>query len=97
MEKKKEKDGILDTRADEMVLDLHKRDDIYADTNSIIIETNLKEFRENTMVFAMRMNEDLLNHVKQKAREMSAKEKTDITYQMLISEAVANRYPLPKK
>ena len=89
--KRTESDGIMDTSADEMMLDVNAKDeDVRSDG---LIETRLKNYRRDDMVFSMRMNEELLHRIKQAARVESAKRKVDIPYQMLICEAVDEKYP----
>jgi len=60
-------------------------------------EAKLHPAPSDSIVFYMRMKKDLLDRVKQIARERSYKEQLDITYQMLICEAVSEKYPLEKK
>ena len=87
--KRSERDLIQDTSAGPMICDT---DNSNAD---IILETRLNNYRKtNTVVFSMRMNEDLLNRVKQRAREKSAELKADVPYQLLIIQAVEERYPV---
>lgn len=85
---------ILDTSAPSIDLDVNAKDeDVNADG---IIETQLRSYRVNDMVFSMRMNQDLLERVKQAAREESVRLKKDVPYQLLISMAVEEKYPLGK-
>jgi len=87
---------IQDTSADPILLDVNAKDENV--NNDGIIENRLKNHRgSNTIVFSMRMDQDLLNHIKQIARKQSVKERIDVPYQMLISEAVLEKYPMPKE
>ena len=63
----------------------------------ITLEGRLHPNPPDSMVFSMRMSQRLLNHIKQKARELSYKEQKDITYQMLIAQAVEEKYPIPEE
>jgi hypothetical protein len=84
-------DLIQDTSAPPLICDVTAQDE---DVNEDgIIEKKLKDYRLNTVVFSMRMEQDLLTHIKQIAREKSAKLHIDVPYQMLISEAVIEKYP----
>lgn len=90
--KRASSEEIMDTSAGEMMLDLNAKD---PDVNENgIIEQRLKNYRINDIVFSMRMDQDLLEHIKQIAREQSAELKINIPYQMLISEAVVEKYPI---
>lgn len=81
---------IMDTSAPPVDLDTTSKDD---DVNEDgIIETRLKNYRVNDMVFSMRMNQDLIERVKQAAREESVRLKKDVPYQLLISMAVEDKY-----
>lgn len=89
---------IMDTKADEMVLDLNKRDDIYSQPDSIIIETALEKHRRpDSMVFSMRMLPEELEHFKQLAREYSVKLKKNVPYQRFIVIAALQSYPMPEE
>ena len=86
------KSEIMDTTPDPMICETGKGDD------SIILETRLGNYREaNTMVFSMRMNEDLLNHIKQVAREKSVELKANVPYQLLMIQAIEEKYPVPEE
>ena len=87
----KKMDIIQDTSAGDLILDLNAEDpDV--DSNGII-ETNISKYRKNdSIVFSMRMEASLLEGVRQIARERSAKEKKNISYQKLIEEAVREKY-----
>jgi hypothetical protein len=92
------KDDILNTSAGELMLDINKKDPDVQPDSLLTIEARLHpNIPANTMVFSMRMEEDLLNHVKQIAREMSYKSKKNISYQAVINDAVISKYPLPKE
>ena len=85
---------IMNISAPPMTLDVNAKDE---DVNKDgIIEQRLKNHRANNMVFSMRMDQDLLNHIKQVARQESARLKIDVPYQMLIAEAVEEKYPEEK-
>jgi len=86
------KDEIMDTTADPMICETG------SGNADIILETRLGNYRSaNDMVFSMRMNGDLLKHIKQIAREKSAGLKADVPYQLLMIQAIEEKYPLPKE
>lgn len=103
MKKKKEQKEIIrmenniiqDTSAGPIILDLNEKD-LNVDSKGILDTERTSKKAFDSIVFSMRMNIDLLNHIKQIAREKSFKEKRDISYQSLISDAVEEKYPLPK-
>ena len=85
------KDEIMDTTADPIMCDTG------GSNANIILETRLGNYRDaNDMVFSMRMNGDLLKHIKQIAREKSAKLKADVPYQLLMIQAIEEKYPMPE-
>ena len=96
MAKRKKKNSIIqDTSAGEMILDVTAKDSkVQSDS---LMTTEAKLHPSESITFYMRMSKDLLDHVKQTARERSYNEQKDITYQMLIIEAVAKTYPLPRE
>ena len=95
MAKRKKKNNILDTKAGDIVLDINSpNDDVEAD--GVTLKNGGKSIGPNTMTFYMRMNVDLLDHIKQIARERSYNEQKDITYQMLIIDALEKAYPMEK-
>jgi len=83
---------ICDTSAPPVNLDVTARDEDVNENG--IIETRLKNYRKDTIVFSMRMEQDLLDHIKQVAREESVRMKRDVPYQILIAEAVKDKYPM---
>lgn len=85
---------IMDTFAGKMVLDVNAMNEDVNENG--IIEQRLENYRINDIVFSMRMDYDLLKHIRQIAREQSARLKVDVPYQLLISEAVKEKYPFPK-
>jgi cytidylate kinase len=86
------KDEIMDTSPDPILCDTSN------DNSNIVLETRLNNYRgSNDMVFSMRMNGDLLDHIKQIAREKSVELKKDVPYQLLIIQAVEEKYPLPEE
>jgi len=86
------KDDIMDTTPDSIICDTDNSN------VNIILETRLENYREsNNIVFSMRMNEDLLKHIKQIAREKSAELKVDIPYQLLMIQAIEEKYSLSKE
>ena len=88
-------DIIQDTSAPPIACDTTIKNDNVNENG--IMELRLKSHRSNNMVFSMRMDQDLLNHIKQIAREQSAKSRVNIPYQMLISEAVLEKYPMSEE
>ena len=86
---RKKNDIIQDTSAPPMNLDVNA-----PDPDNEITEAKLHPSPADSIVFYMRLPKKLLDHVKQIARERSYKEKKDITYQMLIAEAITNKYPM---
>ena len=86
-------------RARDKILDM-SAPSISIDVNSKDIEDEITESKlhpVDSIVFYMRMKKDLLDYVKQKARERSYMEQTDITYQMLINEAIEEKYLFQRK
>ncbi len=83
---------ICDTSPPPLALDITAKDE---DVNANgIIETRLKNYRKDTIVFSMRMEQDLLDHIKQVAREKSAELKADVPYQLLMIQAIEEKYPI---
>jgi len=93
MAKRKPKDIMCDTSAPPMDLDVTGKDPNVQPDSLMTTEAKLHPSPADSIVFYMRMSKDLLDTVKQAARERSYKEQQDITYQMLICEAVAKKYP----
>jgi len=91
MAKRKQKNIICDTSQPPIDIDVNAKDE---DPENVTIEARLHPNPPDSQVFYMRMSGTLLNHVKQVARERSYHEQQDITYQMLICEAVAEKYPV---
>ena len=93
MAKRKKKDIMCNTSAPPMNLDTTGRDPNVQPDSLMTTEGQLHHSPADSIVFYMRMSDTLLKHIKQAARERSYKEQKDITYQMLICEAVAEKYP----
>ena len=86
------KDEIMDTAPDPMICDTG------GSNANIILETRLGNYRDaNDMVFSMRMNGDLLKHIKQIAREKSVELKANVPYQLLMIQAIEEKYPMSKE
>lgn len=83
---------IMDTSAPPVDLDITAPDEDVNENG--IIETRLKNYRKDTIVFSMRMEQDLLDHIKQVAREKSAELKVDVPYQLLMIQAIEEKYPI---
>ena len=103
MAKKKKNESIADLRkrmSDQEIMNTSP-DPIICDTENnanILLETRLGNYREaNDIVFSMRMNGDLLKHIKQIAREKSVELKRDVPYQFLMIQAIEEKYPIPKE
>jgi hypothetical protein len=104
MTKRKKNENIVDLRkraSDQEIMDISP-DPIICDTDNsdanIILETRLNGYRQdNTRVFSMRMNEDLLTHIKQIARKKSVELKRDVPYQFLMIQAIEEKYPLSEE
>ena len=88
--KRLKNDIIQDTSAPPINLDVTAKDE----ENKI---TEAKLHPSDSITFYMRAKKDLLDHIKQIARERSYNEQKDITYQMLITDALEKVYPLPKE
>ncbi len=86
---RKRNDIIQDTSAPPINLDVNA-----PDLENTLLESRLHPSPADSIVFYMRLPKVLLDHVKQIARERSYKEVKDITYQMLIAEAIADKYPM---
>ena len=94
---RRKREDILDTSEPPMNLDVTAPDMDVRSDGLIVQEGRSNALPADSIVFYMRMRQDLLNHIKQIARELSYKEQKDITYQMLICEAVEEKYPINKK
>lgn len=89
--KRSEKGLIIDTSPDPMICDTGNSD------APVVLETRLGGYRRaDSIVFSMRMRQDVLEHFKQLAREKSVSEHRDVSYQQLITEAALKSYPMEK-
>ena len=88
--RKKKNDLIQDTSAPPMNLDVTAKDE-----EDKITEAKLHPC--DSITFYMRAKKDLLDHIKQIARERSYNEQKDITYQMLINDALEKAYPMSEE
>lgn len=85
--------NILDTSAGEMILDVNAKDE--EKTVEGVLNLTLDGVR-NDMTFSFRTNEDIWKHIKQVARDASAKENKDINYQKLMVSTFLDKYPMEK-
>ena len=89
--KRSEKGLITDTSPNPMICDTDNSD------APVVLETSLGGYRRSdSIVFSMRMRQDILEHFKQLAREKSVSERRDVSYQGLITEAALKTYPMEK-
>ena len=63
--------------------------------NGIILQKE-KRMPDNSTV-SVRMSNELIDHLKQKARELSAEQHKNISFSKLIREAAEKEYPIPKR
>jgi len=89
VKRKKINDLIQDTSAPPINLDVTAKDE-----EDKITEAKLHP--ADCITFYMRVRKDLLDHIKQIARERSYNEQKDITHQMLIIDALEKIYPMEK-
>jgi len=54
-------------------------------------------YTEKTIPLQIRVDIELLEHIKDYAREQSFKKHKDVDWRDLIREAIAEKYPLPKQ
>jgi hypothetical protein len=86
------KSEILDTTAGEMMCETG------GGQPDILLETRLGSHRKaDTIVFSMRMGQRELDHFKQLAREKSATDHKDVSYQQFITEAALENHPIPEE
>lgn len=86
------KSEIMDTTPDPMICDTGGY------SGPTILETRLGGHRKaDSIVFSMRMGQRELDHFKQLAREKSAKDHVDVSYQQFITDAALKSYPMPKE
>ncbi len=91
--RKVRQNNILDTSPDPLIVDTSIKPDLL-----MTIESRLHpNIPSDTIVFSMRMDKDLLDHIKQVAREISFKTKKNIGYQTIINEAVMEKYGIKKE
>jgi hypothetical protein len=91
----KKDNGILDTSAGEMILDVNAKDEEEKTIEGILNES--LDGKRNDMTISFRINEEILKHIKQVAREISVGEKEDVNYQKLMVSVFLDKYPMKIK
>ena len=98
MTKRKKKEEVLDTKAGDIMLDTNApNDDVEQDGVTLKGGSTSKQISSDAITCYMRISKDLLDHIKQIARERSYNEQKDITHQMLIIDALEKVYPMSKE
>ena len=92
MAKIKKTDEILDTRADELLLDLNAPDEDRTIEGLLRLERNFVPSNNKTV--SWRIPSAVMDWAQEVAREKSLKEKKDVHYQKLIMGCFLEKYPM---
>ncbi len=95
MAKRKKKDEILDTKAGDIMLDLHAPDEDRTIEGLLRLERNFVPSDNKTV--SWRIPSEVMAWAQEVAREESLKQKKNIHYQKLIMGCFLEKYPMSKE